>query len=165
MAEMCMCRLDLTRWGRRDSGRLESVIPGVKNGVFMFSDSFFFLLFPLSSTLPSAMTTNSGRGNVEQGSSHLCRYYLLVFASRCEAGNGKLRFFFFGFFLKFRILTKKLGDFTWKQLFNFVWDHKMSTTGFLNAIWLWGDVSVHVLMLKASSSHCFYNAVAWSRDI
>lgn len=164
MAEMCMCRLDLTRWGRRDSGRLESVIPGVKNGVFMFwcpqaafpSSSFHFP--PLFLLLWSQTAVGGTWSRVAVTCADIIYVYLPQDVKR-ETGN------YVFFFLKFRILMKKLGDFTWKQLFNFVWDHKMSTTGFLNAIWLWGDVSVHVLMLKASSSHCFYNAVAWSRDI
>lgn len=79
--------------------------------VLMPSGSFSFLLFPLSSTLPSAMTTNSGRGNVEQGSSHLRRYYLRVFASRCETGN------YVFFFFKVQDINEETGRFHMKAAF------------------------------------------------
>lgn len=164
MAEPCTCSLrnSMLEW------RIVEVM--VTLGWFSHTSESFFLnnafqhLFfpPLSAFIPSSFCSAGKQQEGTRNRLAVARADIIFTYSPQDVKRETAKS---PIFVSLGILRKKLGDFTWKQLFNFVRDHEMSTSDFLNAIWLWGDVSIHVFMLKALSPRSFYSAVVWSRDI
>lgn len=157
MVETCTCRLDW-QWGLGKfhswSNELWDMF-GVTVTLTLYTHTPFMVWWPQAGFPSSSFhfpplflllwpqTTVGGTWSRVVVTHTVIIYVYMPQDVKREMGNCPTNPHFFFFFL-FKILRKKLGDFTWKLLFNFVRDHKMSATGFLNAIWLWGDVSVHV---------------------